>query len=165
MLRKVSSLDHPNLLKSSEKFPYQGFRRLVPEVLHKDLTSLDLAIEKKPCSSWNSLRNRLGSTLALDAPSDVGILHPDIKLDSIMLVGKGDLKVKRSAFGLAPPAREAQLGMTAARFMQAPTRLLCCCTLLFETFLVPPADVSSAALVVPHQVSRNTPRPALQPPP
>lgn len=39
MLRRVASLDHPNMLKFFEKFEYQGSVCLVFEVLHKDLWS------------------------------------------------------------------------------------------------------------------------------
>lgn len=48
---------------------------------------------------------------ALDALSDVGILHTDIKSDNIMFVGKSDLKVKLIDFGLAIPDAEAIPGM------------------------------------------------------
>lgn len=37
MLRKVSSLNHPNLLHFFEKFQYQGHQCLVFELLYKDL--------------------------------------------------------------------------------------------------------------------------------
>lgn len=37
MLRKVSSLNHPNLLNFFEKFQYQGHQCLVFELLYKDL--------------------------------------------------------------------------------------------------------------------------------
>lgn len=47
----------------------------------------------------------------MDALSDVGILHTDIKADNIMFVGKSDLKVKLIDFGLALPDAEATPGL------------------------------------------------------
>ena len=57
----------------------------------------------------NALLSQLFS--ALDALSDVGILHTDIKSDNIMFVGESDLKVKLIDFGLAMPAAAATPGM------------------------------------------------------
>lgn len=68
--------------------------------------------------------------VALDALKSLGVLHTDIKPDNVMIVSKGDIRIKLVDFGLAVLASQVQPG-----YMVSPVGYRWVQSWLSQTFL------------------------------
>ncbi|TWW62179.1 Homeodomain-interacting protein kinase 1 [Takifugu flavidus] len=123
-LRKICHFNHPNLVRFIEEFKYKGIPCLVLEILHNDM------FRTVKNQEWEVQLNKIRLIakqlfMAMNALSEAGIVHCDLKPDNIMFVSKEQRKIKLIDFGLSLLSSRVRPGvMLQATSYRAPEILL-----------------------------------------
>ncbi|XP_024132254.1 homeodomain-interacting protein kinase 2 isoform X2 [Oryzias melastigma] len=112
ILKLISVLnpDQCNLVRFLETFQHLGYKCLAFEMLELDLYQLILQMGENPMALFRIRPIAKQLLVALDALKSLGVLHTDIKPDNVMIVSKGDIRIKLVDFGLAVLASQVQPG-------------------------------------------------------